>query len=196
MTTIFCVDDNPDLVELLAELLKMTGYEVRTAPGGAECLRMLEDKGFHPDLILLDIMMEPVDGWETLRSIRDNPKTRDIPVAMLTGKHPTMSEAGLYGPMIDDYLMKPYYPRQIDEVIRHILVRADHVREVIHKARDHGVEGQVLSDYQRLASTVEVLKKFKEIIGTIEPFHDDLISNAEDRFAKIREQFAKSGVQA
>lgn len=175
MTTIFCVDDNPDLVELLAELLKMTGYEVRTAPGGAECLRMLEDNGFHPDLILLDIMMEPVDGWETLRSIRDNPRTRDIPVAMLTGKHPTMREAGLYGPMIDDYLMKPYYPRQIDEVIRHILARADHVREVIQKARDHGVEGQVLSDYQRLASTVEVLKKLKEIIGTIEPFHDDLI---------------------
>ena len=110
MTTILCVDDNADLVELLSELLKMMGYEVRTAPGGDECLRMINGERFHPDLILLDIMMEPMDGWETLGHIRENPVSRDIPVVMLTGKYPTMSEAETYGPMIDDYLMKPYHP--------------------------------------------------------------------------------------
>lgn len=194
MTTILCVDDNADLVELLSNLLHMVGYEARSASGGEECLRMLNDEGFHPDLILLDIMMEPMDGWETLLHIRDYPGSRDIPVVMLTGKHPTMSEAETYGPLIDDYLMKPYHPHQIDELIRHILTRTDQVREVVQKAREHGIDEGLRGEYQRLASTVEVLKRLREIITGTEDFNDELLVKAEGRFTEITKQFVDAGV--
>ncbi|MCX6690782.1 MAG: response regulator [Methanoregula sp.] len=194
MTTILCVDDNADLVELLSNLLNMVGYDTRTASGGEECLRLLNDEEFHPDLILLDIMMEPMDGWETLRHIRALPGRRNIPVVMLTGKHPTMSEAETYGPLIDDYLMKPYHPHQIKEDITQVLARVDHVHEVIARARAHDVEEEVIADYARLASTVEVLKKFKTILGTIEPFNDELLHKTEGRFTGIKGQLVRAGV--
>ena len=136
---------------------------------------MLNEEGFHPDLILLDIMMEPMDGWETLLHIREHPESRDIPVVMLTGKHPTMSEAETYAPMIDDYLMKPYHPDQVCEHIRNVLARVNHVYEVIQSARTLGVTEQVVSDYQRLVSTVEVLKRFKEIIEGVEEFNGEVL---------------------
>jgi two-component system OmpR family response regulator len=195
MTLILCVDDNAELVELLSELLKMAGYDTRTAPGGEECLLILNEEGFHPDLILLDIMMEPMDGWETLQHIRDYPAGRDIPVVMLTGKHPTMTEAETYGPLIDDYLMKPYHPHQVDELIRHILTRTDHLREVVQKARQHGIGEGLCREYMRLASTVEVLKRFREIISGTEHFNGDLQVKAESRLSKIQEQFLDAGVQ-
>ena len=194
MTTILCVDDNAELVELLSALLKMMGYEVWTAPGGAECLRMLNDEGLLPDLIFLDIMMEPMDGWETLQHIRELPGSREIPVVMLTGKYPTMSEAETYGPLIDDYLMKPYRPHQVDELIRHILTRTGHVREVVQKAREHGIDEGLRGEYQRLSSTVEVLKRFREIISGTEHFNDDLLVTAEGRLTEIKEQFVRAGV--
>jgi CheY-like chemotaxis protein len=195
MTTILCVDDNADLVELLSELLEMMGYEVRTAPGGDECLRMLNGERYPPDLILLDIMMVPMDGWETLGHIRENPVSRDIPVVMLTGKYPTMSEAETYGPMIDDYLMKPYHPHQIDELIRRILTRKGHVHEVVENAREHGIGEELRGEYQRLASTIVVWRRFSEIISGTEHFNDDLLRKAEGRFNEIIEQFRCAGVQ-
>jgi two-component system OmpR family response regulator len=195
LTTVLCVDDNAALVELLSELLTMEGYEARTAPGGEECLRLLNIEKFHPDLILLDIMMEPMDGWETLQHIRDNPVSRDITVVMLTGKHPTMSEAETYGPLIDDYLMKPYHPHQIDELIRRILTRTGNVREVVQRARVHGIGEGLCGEYMRLASTVEVLKRFREIISCTEHFNDDILVKAEGRFNEIKKQFQGAGVQ-
>jgi len=195
LTTILCVDDNADLVELLSELLKMMGYVARTASGGEECLRMLNEEGFHPDFLLLDIMMEPMDGWETLQHIRKLPGNGDIPVVMLTGKYPTMIEAETYGPLIDDYLMKPYHPNQVDEIIRRILTRTCHVREVVQKAREHHIDEGLREEYQRLSSTVEVLKRFREIISGTEPFNDGLLIKAEDRLTEIKEQFVRAGVQ-
>jgi two-component system, OmpR family, response regulator len=195
MTLILCVDDNAELVELLSELLKMVGYETRTAPGGEECLRILNENGFHPDLILLDIMMEPMDGWETLQHIRGQTRSRDIPVVMLTGKYPTMTEAETYGPLIDNYLMKPYHPHQVDELIRHILTRTGHLREVIQNAREHGIDEGLCGEYMRLVPTVEVMKRFREIISGTEHFNDDLLVKAESRLANIQEQFLGAGVQ-
>ena len=148
-----------------------------------------------PDLILLDTMMEPMDGWDTLLHIRGIPGSRDIPVVMLTGKDPTMSEAETYGPMMDDYLMKPYLPRQFETDIRQVLARADHLHTVIRIARDCGVDNQVVSDFQRFASTVWVLKKLKEIISPFEIFNDDVLAKEEGRFTGIKEQITRAGVQ-
>ncbi|HQN92020.1 MAG TPA: response regulator, partial [Methanoculleus sp.] len=84
MYTILIVDDSPMIVDVFATMLQRGGYKPITSLSGEECLEVL--KTTPPDLILLDIMMEPMDGWETLEKIKANPATRNIPVLMLTAK--------------------------------------------------------------------------------------------------------------
>ena len=91
------------------------------AYGGEECLGIL--KTVTPDLILLDIMMEPMDGWETLEKIKENPVTKDIPVLMLTAKQLTPTEAEEYGIFIEDYVLKPITHRELYDAIEHVLGR-------------------------------------------------------------------------
>ena len=75
--TILVVDDSPFIVEGLATILSRKGYTPVSSLGGDECLKIL--RTIIPDLILLDIMMEPMDGWETLEKIRENPVTKRDP---------------------------------------------------------------------------------------------------------------------
>src|SRR5271157_6434574 len=169
MTRILCVDDNVMLAELFIEILTLENYETKAVFSGEECLCLLRDGSFYPDLILLDIMMVPMDGWETLKNIRNNPQWADIPVVMLTGKHPTMNDAETYCEMIEDYFIKPYTPNQLLEEIKQVLKRVKHSRNVEKMARDHGIDDSFILNYRTLTSAIETLKKFKAVIGDIEP---------------------------
>ncbi len=82
--TIMIVDDSSFIVDGLIAILKRKGYKPIPAHGGDECLEIL--KTTIPDLILLDIMMEPMDGWETLERLKSNPATKGIPVLMFSAK--------------------------------------------------------------------------------------------------------------
>ena len=86
MFSILIVDDNADLVELFSVVLTRNGYKTCSAVSGEECLKLL--KISTPDLILLDIMMDPMDGWETLTGIRSDRMSQSLPVIMVTGKQP------------------------------------------------------------------------------------------------------------
>lgn len=79
---VLVVDDEADLADLVAINLRMAGYRVATAPDGVEALAAVD--GERPDLILLDVMMPRLDGWEVLAALQERPETRDIPVVMLT----------------------------------------------------------------------------------------------------------------
>ena len=111
MYTILVVDDSPFIVDVFVTMLERGGYRTVAAYGGEECLEIL--KTVTPDLILLDIMMEPVDGWETLERIKENPETKEIPVLMLTAKQLTPAEAQEYGIYIEDYVLKPITHREL-----------------------------------------------------------------------------------
>ena len=74
MNTILVVDDSPFIVDVFVTMLERGGYRTVAAYGGEECLEIL--KTVTPDLILLDIMMEPMDGWETLEKIKENSRPR------------------------------------------------------------------------------------------------------------------------
>lgn len=84
MSTIMVIDDSPFIVDIFVTMLERGGYAVYSANSGPEGIDLL--KTVTPDLILLDIMMEPMDGWETLVAIKQNFSTKDIPVMMLTAK--------------------------------------------------------------------------------------------------------------
>jgi len=159
---ILVIDDNPGIVEVFVTMLKRGGYETYSAGSGAEGLEMLVD--FTPDLILLDIMMEPMDGWETLENIKLNPATRDIPVMMLTAKQLTPDEAEEYGMYIEDYIIKPITHTELYESIEHVLERRRSIAEAIRLAGERGVNRVLVSEYARLVKSVDVNKRLIRIL--------------------------------
>jgi len=103
--TILIVDDSTYIVDGLMALLKRKGYTTLSASSGEEALTLLASST--PDLILLDIMMEPMDGWETLDRIKGNSATAEIPVLMFSAKKITAEEAGDHSMNIDDFVSCP-----------------------------------------------------------------------------------------
>jgi len=117
---IMIVDDEPDVVDLVKLVLKSEGYEVVTANSGKEALeKMVKEM---PDLVLLDIMMPQMDGWEVYNHIKSNTKTKDIPVAMLTAKSQSIDKMiGLHVVQVDDYITKPFGRAELLERVKKIL---------------------------------------------------------------------------
>jgi len=81
---ILCVEDEPEMIDLIRLILGRRGFEVKGATGGTEGLKMIREE--HPDLVLLDLMMPDMDGWEVYQQIKADEKTRDIPVIVATAK--------------------------------------------------------------------------------------------------------------
>jgi adenylate cyclase len=102
---ILIIDDSADIVEILADLLRANGYEICTAGTGAEALAQIE--GEEPDLVLLDVMMPNMTGYEVCRKIRENPATVFLPVIMLTGMDANVERIKGIEAGADDFLTKP-----------------------------------------------------------------------------------------
>lgn len=118
---ILVVDDDPALVRLIDQVLAQKGYEVLKASNGQEALRVLFDD--KPDLVLLDVVMPGIDGWQTCTRIRD---VSDVPVIIITGKKNTEEDIvrGLdHG--ADEYLLKPVGNRELVARIRAVLRRSN-----------------------------------------------------------------------
>src|SRR5713226_10031856 len=102
---ILVVDDTPKNVKLLADLLTVKGYSVVTAASGAEALRQVEAE--EPDLVLLDVVMPEMSGYEVCRKIRENPETGILPVVMVTALDPGEERIKGIEAGADDFLTKP-----------------------------------------------------------------------------------------
>lgn len=117
---IMVVDDEPDVVDLVKLVLESDGFDVVMAYSGKEALDKIGQE--MPDLVLLDIMMPQMDGWEVYSRIRANPKTKDIPVAMLTAKSQSIDKMiGLHVVKVDDYITKPFGRSELLERVKRIL---------------------------------------------------------------------------
>jgi two-component system response regulator VicR len=117
---IMVVDDEPDVVDLVKLVLESDGFNVVTAYSGKEALEKINKE--MPDLVLLDIMMPGMDGWEVYSRIRANPKTKDIPVAMLTAKSQSIDKMiGLHVVKVNDYITKPFGRSELLERVKRIL---------------------------------------------------------------------------
>jgi len=102
---IMVVDDDADIVDLTKTVLELGGFNVIAAHGGEECLRLLEKEKV--DLVLLDIMMPEISGWDVAAKIKENPEWEKIPIVFLTAKGDTMS-IGMGGMTSEDYIVKPF----------------------------------------------------------------------------------------
>lgn len=112
---ILLVDDQPDNLRLLSALLSERGYEPRGVINGAMAIKAA--KSSQPDLILLDIMMPKMDGYETCEQLKSDEKTREIPVIFISAKDETIDKVRAFGLGALDYITKPFH---IDEVLARI----------------------------------------------------------------------------
>ena len=180
MCTILVVDDSPFIVDVFVTMLERGGYRTVAAYSGEECLEIL--KTVTPDLILLDIMMEPMDGWETLEKVKENSATKEIPVLMLTAKQLTPSEAQEYGIYIEDYVLKPITHRELYDAIEHVLNRRQSIKSDMDMAKKSGFDGEIITEYARLSKSIDVNKRLMKILETTYNF-DDLKIHISDEIS-------------
>jgi len=115
---IMVVDDEPDILFTVGQMLEMNGYDVVKVKNGNECLDKLHEGV--PDLVLLDIMMPEVSGWDVAAKIKENPEWANIPIIFLTAKGDTMS-IGMGGLASEDYIVKPFDIKDLKDRIEKIL---------------------------------------------------------------------------
>src|SRR6266704_796924 len=118
---ILVVDDEPEAVELLEFNLRQAGYEVVAAADGAEALK--KARAVLPGLIVLDLMLPEVDGLEVCKMLRRDPATAAIPIIMLTAKAAEIDRVLGLELGADDYLTKPFSPRELVLRVKKILQR-------------------------------------------------------------------------
>lgn len=109
---ILCIEDEPEMIDLIRLILSRRGFEVEGAAGGQEGLEKVRQRP--PDLVLLDLMMPDMDGWEVYQQMKAGEKTRDIPVIVVTAKAQSIDKVlGLHIAKVDDYIAKPFSPQDL-----------------------------------------------------------------------------------
>ena len=166
------VDDEYEVADIVKKMLESEGYHVVIANGGAECLEKLEETT--PDLILLDIMMPGMDGWETLKNIKTNADTKDIPVSMLTAL-PLTPDDTKNKPLdsIENYIVKPFTKKILLHKIRDILERKQEINEMYEKVKAEIGEAEA-EEYRRLSLAVN---RQRRLVGVIV---DSTVSELKD----------------
>lgn len=118
---ILVVDDEPDVRELVVYRLRRSGYDVREAKNGEEALQMAIADA--PDLVVADVMMPRIDGFELTRRLRDHEATSRVPVILLTAKTQEADVSQGFTAGADDYLKKPFSPDELVARVRAVLGR-------------------------------------------------------------------------
>ena len=119
---VLLVDDDPDTLRLVSIMLQRQGYDVGAASSGTHALSMIEKE--QPDLILLDVMMPDIDGFEVARRIRSNPSSANVPIIMFTAKAQVEDRVKGFEAGADDYLTKPTQPRELFAHMKAVLNRS------------------------------------------------------------------------
>jgi len=166
---ILTVDDEEDIISLVKEMLELNNrYRAISAKSAAEALEVLEKhKDEKPDLILLDIMMEPIDGWKTLQMIKEREEFKDIPVIMLTAKPLTAETVKnkQRAESIEGYIVKPIRYHELTSKIDEVLNQEEKIRRKVEEFLSKGKEKEA-KEYERYAKAIERHKKLMQTLLT------------------------------
>lgn len=119
---ILSIEDDPDIIDLVRLILEQRGYEVVGMTSGEAGL--VAARQLRPHLILLDLMMPDVDGWEVFRRLRQDPALASVPVVVVTSKAQSIDKMlGLHIAKVDDYVTKPFSPEELVTRVESVLER-------------------------------------------------------------------------
>ena len=117
---VLCIEDHPEMIELIRLILGRKGFDVVGAAGGQKGLQALEENP--PDLVLLDLMMPDMDGWEVYRQMRASARLNAIPVIAVTAKAQEIDRVlGLHIAGMDDFITKPFGPDDLVASVERVL---------------------------------------------------------------------------
>jgi DNA-binding response OmpR family regulator len=117
---ILCIEDEPEMIDLIRLILERRGFDVTGADGGKAGLQAVREQ--LPDLVLLDLMMPDMDGWEVYQQMKADETTRDIPVIVVTAKAQSIDKVlGLHIAKVDDYISKPFSPQELLNSVEKVL---------------------------------------------------------------------------
>jgi DNA-binding response OmpR family regulator len=126
---VLIVEDEPDIRDLLAFHLEREGYQVSRSKTGADALRQVVASP--PDLVLLDLMLPEIDGLEVCRRLRRDPRTASLPIVMLTAKGEEIDRVLGLELGADDYIVKPFSPKEVVARVRAVLRRSRPPADVV-----------------------------------------------------------------
>jgi len=177
---ILVVDDTPQNVRLLADLLAARGYAISTAASGAEALESVAKET--PDLVLLDVVMPEISGYEVCRRIRKDPRTRMIPVVMVTALDPDEERIKGIEAGADDFLPKPIRTAELLARVRSLL----RIRDLHEQVRRHADELASLNDTleRRVRDQVAEIRNLERLKRFFSPQIADLIAGERDDLLK------------
>ncbi|MCS7177945.1 MAG: response regulator [Anaerolineae bacterium] len=117
---IVCIEDEPEMIDLVRLILGRRGFELIGVVGGREGLEMVRQ--VKPDLVLLDLMMPDMDGWEVYQHMKADEELRHIPVIIVTAKAQSIDKVlGLHIAKVDDYITKPFGPQELIDSVNRVL---------------------------------------------------------------------------
>jgi two-component system response regulator VicR len=118
--TVVCIEDEPEMVDLIKLILGRRGFELTGAMGGREGLEVI--RRVKPDLVLLDLMMPDIDGWEVYQQMKADEELKHIPVIVVTAKAQSIDKVlGLHIAKVDDYVTKPFGPQELLQSVEKVL---------------------------------------------------------------------------
>ena len=161
---ILVVDDTPANLRLLTKLLSDNGYEVRPAPNGTLALKSVEL--ILPDLILLDIMMPDLDGYEVCRRLKASERSREIPIIFISAINETMDKVKAFNIGGMDYITKPFEPDEVlARVKTHLTVRLMQKKVAEKTAQLHAKVDELIQTRQELVQSEKMASLGRLVAG-------------------------------
>lgn len=118
--TIIYIEDDPEMIDLVGMILGRRGFQINGAPGGRKGLDQIIAEP--PNLILLDLMMPDMDGWDVYQQLKSHEATKNIPVIVITAKAQAIDKVlGLRIAKVDDYITKPFRPQELLDSVERVL---------------------------------------------------------------------------
>lgn len=123
---VVCIEDEPEMIDLVKLILGRKGFDLVGAMGGREGLEAV--RRVKPDLVLLDLMMPDMDGWEVYQQMKADKELSNIPVIVVTAKAQSIDKVlGLHIAKVDDYVTKPFGPQELLQSVERVLSKQEEV---------------------------------------------------------------------
>lgn len=197
---VLAVDDEPYNLEIIEEILEEQDFEVKTVESGPACLEVVEQ--YHPDVILLDVSMPDMNGYEVCRQLKANPHTQDTVVMFVSARGTVEERMEGYAVGAEDYIVKPFSHEELRSKLHHLKVISDEKDALIKQVDEASSTafnamanssemGEIVNYVERIGEIWDIDALGKELLQCLSRF--DLQGNAQLRVGDEAKHFSLTG---